>query len=111
MKRILLVEDNPVILRAIRRFLSLRFQVDTAGDAESAAVLLEEHAYDAVITDFELPGRDGLWLLERAAERCPRARRILTSAHRASTFDGAEVVHRFVQKPAAPEELLAALEA
>jgi CheY-like chemotaxis protein len=111
MKRLLLVEDHPAVLRAVRRVLSGHYQVDVAVDAEAAAALLEQHAYDAVLSDFELPDQDGLWVLERARERRPAARRVLTSAHPASRFDGALVIERFVQKPATVEELLVALEA
>ena len=110
MKRILLVDDQPDVLRGIRRLLHGHFHVDVAGDAETAAELLERRAYDAVLTDFNLPGRDGLWLLERTKERRPAARRVLISGRSEKEFDGVQVVERFVRKPATTQELLAALE-
>jgi len=110
MKRILLVDDQPDVLQGIRRLLVGRFHVDVAGDAETAAELLEQHAYAAVLTDFNLPNRDGLWLLQRTKERRPGARRVLISGRSEKEFDGVQVVERFVRKPATTQQLLAALE-
>ena len=110
MERLLLVEDHPDVLQAVRRALSAHFHVDVASTAEEAAALLDQHSYDAVLSDFELPDRNGLWVLQRAKERCPLARRVLTSAHPKETFEGADVVETFVRKPATPEQLLAAVQ-
>lgn len=109
MKRVLLVEDDAGVVRALCHALGGHFDVDVAGNARIAEALLRQHAYDAVFTGFELPDGDGIWVLERCRELRPRARRVLTSARDASLFAGVRVMQRFVQKPATAEALLRAL--
>lgn len=65
---LLLVEDEPHILREMARALSRRWSpVLQAGSAEEAAALLAAHAEIAVlVTDFRMPGENGLDLALRA---------------------------------------------
>ncbi len=42
---------------------------------------MEEHEIDVVISDFRMPGMDGLEFLRRAMERTPAAARILITAY------------------------------
>ena len=59
--RILLVEDEPKMARAIRRGLEREgWAVDTAADGEDALILGRERGYDALILDVMLPSRDGV---------------------------------------------------
>src|SRR5438445_4860663 len=59
--RILLVEDEPKMARAIRRGLEREgWAVDTAADGEDALLLGREREYDALILDVMLPSRDGV---------------------------------------------------
>ena len=109
MKRILLVEDDAGVVPALCHALGDHFDVDVAGNASIADALLRQHAYDAVLTEFELPDGNGIWVLDRCRKLRPRARRVLTSARDASRFAGVRVMHRFVQKPATAETLLRAL--
>jgi PAS domain S-box-containing protein len=44
------------------------FQVDTAGSVEEALAKLEKEQYDAVVSDYQMPGRDGLQFLEMLRE-------------------------------------------
>lgn len=111
MKRVLLVEADAEVVHAVCHALGGHFDVDVAGTARIAEALLRQHAYDAVLTDFELPDGDGIWVLERCRDLRPRARRVLTSAQDAHRFAGVRVMQRFVQKPAAAGTLLHALEA
>jgi DNA-binding response OmpR family regulator len=68
--RLLVVEDDPGIARALRTGFSARgYAVDTAGRAEEAAELCGERAYDCVVLDLGLPDADGLVLLRRLRER------------------------------------------
>lgn len=59
--RILIVDDEPTLLRACRRALSRDFDVVTAdGGAEAVALLKEDPGIEAVICDLQMPGVDGL---------------------------------------------------
>ena len=59
--RILVIDDEPQILRALGTNLRARgYAVDLAGAGEAALTLAQRHRPDAVILDLGLPGIDGL---------------------------------------------------
>ncbi len=61
MTRVLVVDDEPQILRALAANLRARgYAVDLAGTGEAALTLAQRHRPDAVILDLGLPGMDGL---------------------------------------------------
>jgi two-component system KDP operon response regulator KdpE len=61
MTRILVVDDEPQLLRGLRTNLIARdYTVDTAGDGETALDLAARHRPDIVILDLGLPGIDGV---------------------------------------------------
>ena len=112
LRRLLLVDDEAALLRAGARILEPEFKVETATSAEQAADMLVRRRYDLIVTDYEMPGRHGIWLLELAQQRLPAARRVLVSG---SQPPGVElqllsgVVHRFVEKPFMPSQLAKAV--
>lgn len=64
--RVLVVDDDPQILRAMRTSLRARgHDVLTAGNGETALEVLEEQPVDLVILDLGLPGIDGREVIER----------------------------------------------
>ncbi|HUY33385.1 MAG TPA: response regulator transcription factor [Pirellulales bacterium] len=64
--RILVVEDNPELLRYLERGLKEQgFAVDSASDGERALRMAGAGGYDLLILDRMLPGRDGLDVLRR----------------------------------------------
>src|SRR6266576_2077703 len=61
MTRVLVVDDEPQILRGLRTNLVARgYDVDTAPDGEAALDLAARHRPDVVIVDLGLPGIDGV---------------------------------------------------
>lgn len=65
-KRILVAEDNSAMLNVIRLNLSRAgFEVVTAKCGKTAWKLLQENAFDLVVTDFQMPGMTGGELCER----------------------------------------------
>jgi DNA-binding response OmpR family regulator len=63
---VLLVEDHPPLLRALRQGLEEEgFAVDVATDGEEADVKCRSTGYDVVVLDIMLPKIDGLTLLKR----------------------------------------------
>jgi two-component system KDP operon response regulator KdpE len=59
-QRILVVDDDPQILRAVRTNLQARgFEVQSAGNGETALDVLERDNIDLVVLDLGLPGLDG----------------------------------------------------
>ncbi len=64
--RVLLVEDNPQLVKAYRQGLEEEgFAVDVATDGEEADVKCRSTSYDVIVLDIMLPKVDGLTLLKR----------------------------------------------
>ena len=107
--KILVVDDEPSILKGLRRLLGRRFQVETASSAEQAIDLVTSNSYHAVITDYDMPGHNGIWLLEAISEKAPQTRRVL---HTGTNPDGLEnhlesgIIQTYVPKPASKGELV-----
>jgi CheY-like chemotaxis protein len=72
-RRILLVDDDPMFARALRRALSPH-DVRVCGTAADAEIALMEAGYepDLVICDLWLPGTNGRALHEKISDRQPR---------------------------------------
>jgi CheY-like chemotaxis protein len=67
---ILVVDADSAVRQALIDVLSLEgHEVDGAGDAESALLILDQRRYDLVIADLRTPGLDGPRLLAALAER------------------------------------------
>ena len=81
--RVLVVEDDPKVLSALRRGLALEgYEVDTAEDGPNALRLAAERPPDAAILDVMLPGMSGLELcdrLRRAPSPAPAAPATMTA--------------------------------
>ena len=112
--RILLVDDEPPILRSLTRMLAFEsYDLVTAPSAEVALTLLGQAETAVVLTDFDLGGIGGVDLLRQAREQCPDASRILFSGHidlelLRRAVNGGEV-YRFITKPWNDDELLQAV--
>jgi two-component system, OmpR family, copper resistance phosphate regulon response regulator CusR len=113
--RLLLVEDDDSLAKALRRGLVAKgFAVDHADSAELAAVLVSENPYDLVVLDLALPGADGLSFLDAL-----RARRsavpVLILTARGSVEDRVKGLDRgaddYLRKPFAFSELVARIRA
>ena len=71
MIKILLVDDLPDLLEIARLFLEKEgdLLVDTAVSAEEALLMLKERKYDAVVSDYEMRGMDGIEFLSEFMKR------------------------------------------
>lgn len=72
MRRVLIVEDEPVVRAALYEVLADSYECFAVGTAEEGLRLLSESAFDAAITDVRLPGMSGEEFLLRAHELAPR---------------------------------------
>ena len=78
MDRILVVDDDPLILAALSRILqSEGYQVVTHSDPAQAA---KEEGFQVVLTDFMMPLLNGVELLRTLREKNPRAVRLMLTA-------------------------------
>jgi len=113
--RVLIVDDDPALLRALPETLRLRMSGVTVDTADSAAAALERIAardYDAIVTDIKMPGIDGLTLLAEIRERRPDTPTLMITGHgeedlavralRGGAYD-------FIQKPIDRDQFVALL--
>jgi two-component system, NtrC family, response regulator len=62
-------------------FIDRGFEVTTACDGVEAIKCLRARAFDVVITDLSMPGKDGIEVLKAARERAPETQVILITAY------------------------------
>jgi DNA-binding NtrC family response regulator len=112
--RILLVDDEPGILFAVRSFLESRgFTVETAENVEAATNALRADPPDAVVVDHQLPDGNSFALLRAAKEIDAGIPQIVLTAH--GSIDLAvraikEGADHFLTKPVELTALLVTLE-
>jgi len=63
---LLIVDDEKTQREGLRAALEDRYDVYLAEDAKTATELLEREHFDVLLTDFRLPGEDGMKLIARA---------------------------------------------
>jgi two-component system OmpR family response regulator len=79
--KILVVEDEPKMLRAIRRGLERAgYAVDAAADGQDAMSYGMEYDYDAIVLDVMLPVRDGFEVCRELRARGRRAPILMLTA-------------------------------
>lgn len=111
--KILLVDDD----EWIRDSLSLYFEAEgchlqALETAEEGISALKDQTYDIIITDYKLPGLDGLEFLKRIQNTHPEAIKILITAYgNAETLAAAERigVQDFIRKPFTSDTIIASL--
>lgn len=83
--RILIVDDDEDTLELTRRALqSSSLELHSASSADEALSYLRANPIDVVLSNLQMPTRDGLWLLEEIAKQHPDVSRLLTSTGHAS---------------------------
>ena len=81
-KRLLLVDDEPAVLKVMERImrLSLDCEITTATSGQEGLAIMETKPFDAVISDFKMPGMDGAEFLDVVQELYPSTTRLIFSA-------------------------------
>jgi two-component system, NtrC family, response regulator GlrR len=80
--KILLVDDDPDLLRLVSiRLIAAGYEVDAASSAEAALNALAVQRADLLLSDWKLPGMDGMTLFEEVRRRYPALPVIMLTAH------------------------------
>jgi CheY-like chemotaxis protein len=113
--RILLVDDDPTVIRSLWRLLRRHrpeFQINTASSAAQAIEALSELGYNLVLTDWHMPGGGGRIVLDALVAHYPETARVVHSSRVESgdTFKR-HSAHIVIAKPASDFEILAAIDA
>jgi DNA-binding NtrC family response regulator len=107
---ILLVDDEPYVLAALRRCLMDEdYVVRTAIHPAQAFEILASEPIDVVISDHDMPGVLGLTFLSEVRDQYPDIVRMMLSGKAdlklANEAVNAEIIYRFLGKPWQEEEL------
>jgi two-component system cell cycle sensor histidine kinase/response regulator CckA len=114
-RRLLLIDDDPAVLRSFERMLRGRYHVEVAASVDEGLERLAAHAFDAVLCDVMMPGGGGERLRRELCHHAPEpAARLLfmtggatSEAARRLLADRTEVV---LQKPLDVDAVAAAIE-
>ncbi|MFB3890201.1 MAG: response regulator [Candidatus Bathyarchaeia archaeon] len=113
-KTILVVDDDPYILRVFRRVFEKKgYAVTTAGTYRDALHYLRQNRFNAALLDVRLPDMDGTRLLPVIREASPGAVRIVFTGSPPEEFANGcldKSVDAFLVKPVKPEVLLGILD-
>ena len=109
-KRVLVVDDDPVIRRQLVWTLQRHsLTVDEAGDGVEALALIKENQYAVILLDLLMPMLDGfgvLKTLDGPSLSSPPVVLVITGAdRRAIDHLDPQRIHGIVRKPFDPEEL------
>ncbi len=107
---ILVVDDEPLIVETLAEYLTQEgFRVTTCSDGESAIAAAAEQAFDIALCDIQLPGKDGIEVLESLLRLNPQTSVLLITAY--GTVENAvdafqHGAHDYLMKPILLEEVL-----
>jgi serine phosphatase RsbU (regulator of sigma subunit)/FixJ family two-component response regulator/anti-sigma regulatory factor (Ser/Thr protein kinase) len=112
---ILIVDDDPALLKALPETVELRLpeaSIETCDSAATALTRILAVDYDAIVTDIKMPGMDGLALLAKARVLRPDTPTLIITGHgehdlaiqalRAGAYD-------YIQKPIDRDYFIASL--
>jgi two-component system, NarL family, nitrate/nitrite response regulator NarL len=79
---VLLVDDHRILLEGMKNLLQEPYEVKaTASSGQEALELIKKHDFDILITDYEMPGINGLDLVKAMSTAQPEAKVIVLSMH------------------------------
>jgi DNA-binding NtrC family response regulator len=111
--KILVVDDEDIVLESCRRVLEGRYAVVPARSVDEALEVMRREPIGMILLDIKMPGKDGMSLLRVVKEKWPHIPVIVMSGY--TTAEMVEQVSRteaatFIAKPFTPNELVEAVD-
>lgn len=78
---VLVVDDEPVILSTVSELFGQEYAIFAAADAAEALSILERERIHVVVSDYKMPGMDGIALLVEVKRRHPGIVRVLMTGY------------------------------
>lgn len=106
---VLVVDDEAAACRMLSKWIQRAgYGCDTALDAESALNRLFDTTFDVIITDINMPGMDGIELMQRVKATTDIHVIVMTGQGHEYTYETiiAEGASDFIEKPVSPKELI-----
>jgi CheY-like chemotaxis protein len=107
---VLVVDDSDALRETISRVLVLMgFKVAQASNGAEALTLFSQRGFDLILTDFQMPGMDGLRLASRIKDESPSTPVVLITGSMKEWIEKRmrdKPVDRVVYKPFRVEELV-----
>lgn len=89
MIRVVMAEDHPLVRRGLKDLLAECTDLTLAGEVENGNDLLQmlrSQAFDVVLMDMSMPGRNGIELLKQVKSEHPKLPVVVLSAHKEDMF-------------------------
>lgn len=105
MLRLLIVDDEPMLLQLLRRYLERQgYLVETCESAEQAVALFDANpgSFGMVVTDLTLPGANGAELISRLRAKNPSLPGLIASGY---PYEPQLPGVGFLLKPFLPQQL------
>jgi CheY-like chemotaxis protein len=114
--RILCVDDESNVLDSFRRLLRKDYDLNIAASGADGLRLMEQNGpFAVVVSDYKMPGMNGVEFLSRAREIAPETVRVMLTGHADETTAAKAIndgrIFRFLFKPIASGEFIQVLEA
>lgn len=110
--RVLLIDDEPMLLESMKAVLDDEFEVSVCGSAREALELLSHASFHVICCDWQMPGMDGLHFFRLLSRRASLSASgcILITAHTAALLEQVAWLDRkmlgVLRKPFRPSDLV-----
>lgn len=114
MKKVLVIDDEPIVRTSSKRTLVPEgYDVTLADSGRTGIEMLERDTFDVILLDLKMPDMGGIEVLKVIMERWPGTKVIIVTGY--STVDTAVEALRLgaynhIEKPFTPDSLLTAVQ-
>jgi CheY-like chemotaxis protein len=113
--RVLLIDDEPAVVRTLRRTIRSRrptWLVTLVTSPADALVSMTQEPFEVVVSDYEMPEISGIDLFRRIKRRYPTVLRIILSGKPKDSVNSvpAGLIHAWFEKTQTPMDLISAIE-